>query len=33
MRTANLEYIGWVDEIIRVDYWKFELLVLYCSLV
>jgi hypothetical protein len=33
MRTANLEYIGWVDEIIRVDYGKFELLILYYSLV
>jgi hypothetical protein len=33
MRTANLEYIGWVDEIIGVDYGKFELLVLYCTWV
>jgi len=33
MRTANLEYIGWVDEIIGVDYGKFELIVLYCSWV
>jgi hypothetical protein len=29
MRTVNLEYIRWVDEIIGVDYGKFELLVLY----
>ena len=29
MRTTNLEYIGWVDEIIRVDLEKFELLILY----
>jgi hypothetical protein len=33
MRTANLEYIGWVDEIIGVDYGKFELLVLYYTWV
>ena len=33
MRTANLEYIGWVDEIIRVDYEKFELFILYCTWV
>jgi hypothetical protein len=33
MRTANLEYIGWVDEIIGVDYGKFEFLVLYCTWV
>jgi hypothetical protein len=33
MRTANLEYIRWVDEIIGVDYGKFELLVLYCTWV
>jgi hypothetical protein len=33
MRTANLEYIGWVDEILGVDYGKFELVVLYCSWV
>jgi hypothetical protein len=30
---ANLEYIGWVDEIIAVDYGQFELLVLYCMWV
>jgi hypothetical protein len=33
MRSANLEYIGWVEEIIGVDYRKFELLVLYCTWV
>ena len=31
MRTANLEYVGWVDEIISVDYGKFEVVVLYCT--
>ena len=33
MRTANLEYIGWVDEIIGMDYGKFEVIVLYCTWV
>jgi hypothetical protein len=33
MRTANLEYKRWVDEIIRVDYRKFELLILFCMWV
>jgi hypothetical protein len=33
MKTANLEYIERVDEIIEVDYMKFELLVLYCKWV
>ena len=31
MRTANLEYVGWVDEIISVDYGKYEVVVLYCT--
>ena len=31
MRTANLEYVGWVEEIISVDYGKFEVVVLYCT--
>jgi hypothetical protein len=31
MRIANLEYVGWVDEIISVDYGKFEVVVLYCT--
>jgi hypothetical protein len=30
---ANLEYIGWIDEIIAVDYGQFELLVLYYTWV
>jgi hypothetical protein len=30
MRIANLEYIDWVEEIIGMEYDKFELLVLYC---
>ena len=31
--VANVEYVGWVEEIIGVDYGKFELLVLYCKWV
>jgi hypothetical protein len=31
MRMANLEYVGWVEEIISVDYEKFEVVVLYCT--
>ena len=31
VRTADLEYIGWVEEIIGVDYGEFELIVLYCT--
>ena len=31
MRTTNLEYVGWVEEIISVDYEKFEIVVLYCT--
>jgi hypothetical protein len=31
MRMANLEYIGWVDEILGVDYGAFELILLYCT--
>ena len=30
---ANVEYVGWVEEIIGVDYGKFELLLLYCKWV
>jgi hypothetical protein len=30
LSTAYLEYIGWVEEIIAVDYGKFKLYVLYC---
>jgi hypothetical protein len=26
VRTTNLQYIGWVEEIIRIDYGEFELL-------
>jgi hypothetical protein len=32
-RIANVEYVGWVEEIIGADYGKFELLVLYCKWV
>ena len=31
MRTTNLKYVGWVDEIISVDYEQYEVLVLYCT--
>ena len=30
---ANVEYVGWVEEIIGADYGKFELLLLYCKWV
>jgi hypothetical protein len=31
MTTSKLEYSGWVEEIIAVDYRRFELILLYCS--
>ena len=31
MRITNLEYVGWVEEIISVDYGKFKFVVLYCT--
>jgi hypothetical protein len=31
MRTANLEYVGWVGGIISVDYGKFKVIVLYST--
>ena len=31
MKTTNLEYVGWVDEIISTDYMKYEVVVLYCT--
>jgi hypothetical protein len=31
VQTTNLEYIGWMEEIIGVDYGEFELIVLYCT--
>jgi hypothetical protein len=33
VRTTDLEYIGWVEEIVGVDYGEFELIVLYCTWV
>ena len=33
MRMANLEYIGWVDEILGVNYGAFELILLYYTWV
>src|SRR5579875_2122807 len=32
-RIESLEYIGWMEEIIGVDYREFELIVLYCTWV
>jgi len=32
-RLTNMEYVGWVEEIIGADYGKFELLLLYCKWV
>ena len=29
--VANVEYKGWVEEIIGIDYGKFKLLLLYCK--
>jgi hypothetical protein len=31
MMTTNLEYVGWVEDLISVDYGKFEVVVLYCT--
>ena len=31
MRTTNLKYVKWVEEIISVDYEKFHVVVLYCT--
>jgi len=31
MKTVDLEYIGWVEEILAVNYSQFESIVLYCS--
>ena len=28
---ANVEYVGWVEEIIGANYGKFELLLVYCK--
>ena len=33
VKAANLEYVGWVEEILAVDYGRYELVVLYCNLV
>ena len=30
LSTTHLEYIGWMEEIIAIDYGKFELYVFYC---
>jgi hypothetical protein len=30
-KTTNLEYVGWVDEIINVDCGEYEVAVLYCT--
>jgi hypothetical protein len=31
MRTTNLKYVGWVEEIINMDYEKIKVVVLYCT--
>ena len=31
LKAANLEYVGWVGEILAVDYGRYELVVLYCD--
>ena len=33
MKVGNVGYIGWMEEIIGVDYGKFEILLLYCTWV
>jgi hypothetical protein len=33
LRAAELEYVGWVEEILSVDYGQFEVVVLYCNWV
>jgi hypothetical protein len=33
LRAAELEYVGWVEEILSVDYGHFEVVVLYCNWV
>ena len=33
LKAANLEYVGWVEEILAVDYGRYELVVLYCNWV
>ena len=32
-KVAELEYVGWVEEILSVDYGLFEVVVLYCNWV
>lgn len=32
-RAAELEYVGWVEEILSVDYGHFEVVVIYCNWV
>jgi hypothetical protein len=33
LRAAELEYVGWVEEILAVDYGHFEVVVLFCNWV
>jgi hypothetical protein len=33
LKAANLEYVEWVEEILAVDYGRYELVVLYCNWV
>ena len=33
LKAANLEYVGWLEEILAMDYGRYELVVLYCNWV
>ena len=33
MKIADLEYIGWIDEILGIDYGNFKIILLYCTWV
>jgi hypothetical protein len=33
LKAAELEYVGWIEEILAVDYGHFEVVVLYCNWV
>ena len=33
LKAANLEYVGWVEELLAVDYGRYDLVVLYCNWV
>ena len=33
MKASNLKYVGWVEEILAIDYGRYKLVVLYCNWV